>query len=119
MAWKTITTGTNLWHEAHVKHPVSFIQDETLYVLEGDPSSLHKVQKSSWSSYEDVATLAECQELILDTGSSIHQGTPQVCSSTELPGLVIDLDDQLPHRGHDDYLGGSCHSVLATWDLPG
>ena len=101
-----------------IKENAYLIQDQVLDTLKRDPSSLHKVQESSRSSNENIATSVQSLELLVDTGPTVDVGDHEVRTTRELSGLIIDLSDELPGGGHDDDLGRGFGGVPASRVLP-
>ena len=61
----------HLWFEAHVKHPVCFVEDEVGDGLDVDAASLYQVVEPARSGDDDLDTLRNHLHLFLSVTSAI------------------------------------------------
>ena len=60
-----------LWFEAHVKHPVCFVEDEVGDGLDFDAAGLHQVVEPARSGDDNLDTLRHHLHLFLSVTSAI------------------------------------------------
>merc|ERR1719474_241053 len=97
----------NLWHKAHVQHPVCFVEDQELAVAQRDSALLHKIQQPSRCGYKNIAAPLQLTSLVEDTGAAICHHALYHGTLGELSSLVVNLDGQLPSWGDDNALRSS------------
>lgn len=92
----------NLGFETHVKHAVSFIQDQVLDVAKRDTATLEKVDQTTRSGNQQVAATLNLTQLGANIGTSVHNAGTNPGAVSEFPTFLEDLGDELTGRGEDE-----------------
>lgn len=90
-----------LWHEAHVHHPVGFVDHHMLDFPWEDPPAAVQVQKSTGCSDQQVNTRSNLSELLLGADATVQSDDSQVGVLCEFVGFAGDLDDKFFRRSQD------------------
>lgn len=95
---KLLGDGFDLGDETHVEHTVSFVEDEEADFMETDAVFLHKVNKTTRSGNENIATSVKF--LFLSPGACSSINHSHIYSDAPYKGLggVLDLDSELSGR---------------------
>jgi hypothetical protein len=91
--------------EAHVEHPVGFIQDEHFEIVEHDILALEVVEQSARRRDHDVHTRAERLLLRLDPDAAIDRNAVDAGVTTILLEALLDLHAQFARRRQDQRPG--------------
>ncbi len=89
--------------EAHVEHPIRFVQDQDLHGLQGQQTALDQVLETARSG-DDYVGAGRQLRLLRDPHASVDRADPQVLGLGYLGELVLYLLRQFP--GRDQHQGG-------------
>jgi len=82
-------------YEAHVEHPVGFVQHKMADGLQADVTLVNEVEQTPRRGDEDIDTLLQCTDLGMLFHSSINHAVTDAGIGGILPQAVVDLDGQL------------------------
>ena len=89
--------------EAHVEHPVRFVEHQYADGIESDGAALHEVLEAAGCGHQDVCPSCELR-LALDAGAAVYGGQRQRARRSDLTQIFRYLARQLPRR--DEHEGG-------------
>ena len=92
----------DLRREAHVEHPVCFIEDQDLHVLKVDGPVPHVVEKTARRCHDDIGPLTESAHLRVHVRPADHCGGEDPPASSQLIDGLLGLDGQFPSRRQDE-----------------
>ena len=97
--------------KAHVQHLIGLIQHHVIYVIQLRYATVHQVNQSSGCCYDNLHTLAQCTNLLLDRRTTINGLDMDVVHIfREVAQVVGNLQAQLSSRRQDECLRLlSCH----------
>merc|ERR1719474_591620 len=95
----------DLWHKAHVQHPVCFVKNQELAAAQRDSALFHEVQQPARRCHQNVTAPLQLTSLVEDAGATICHHTLHHRPLGELSCLVVDLNSQLPCGSHNYALG--------------
>lgn len=101
----TLNNASNLGLETHVKHTISFVEDEVLDVLQGDTTTLYEIDQTSRSSHQEIASTLDLTQLRANVSSTVDDTRSHPGAVGELPRLLVNLGDQLTGWGEDERSG--------------
>ena len=89
--------------EAHVEHPVGFVEHQHADGIESDGAALHEVLEAAGCGHQDVCPSCELR-LALDAGAAVYGGQRQSARGCDLAQFFRYLARQLARR--DEHEGG-------------
>jgi hypothetical protein len=87
--------------ETHVQHAISLIENEVLDVAQGDAATLNQIDETTGGGNEEIATTLDLAKLGTDIGTTVDDTRSNPRSVGELPGLLVNLRNQLTGRSED------------------
>ena len=69
----TLQNGIDTLRETHIQHLVSLIQYDVIDIVQLSYTSVHQVDESSWGGYNNLGTLAQGTNLLLDRGTTVNR----------------------------------------------
>ena len=69
--WQRRDDALNIVNEAHIEHPVGFIEHEDFKSVELDAALTHQIKQTAWGCYDDVWAGSECTALRFDTDAAV------------------------------------------------
>lgn len=82
---------SNLWFEAHVEHPICFIQHQERTTRHGYSSNLQEIQKTTWCGDANVDSTAQIACLASFWSASIQTSVRKTHSCTVFLRDFLDL----------------------------
>ncbi len=95
----------HLGEEAHVGHPVGFVDDDDLDPVEGDRAALDEIEQAARAGDEDRRAAAQGVELAPVGDAAEHRQDEAASSLAERDQLIAHLEGELARRDEDDARG--------------
>ena len=103
--WYSANDSFNVFKEAHVKHFIRFIQNQSLNVIEFKSLTFDKVKETTWCPYNNVGTWTEGLDLFFNARTTVDWANFNAFVTTKTEKLFLRLHCQLTcwgnHKGLD------------------
>lgn len=99
--------------ESHIEHTIRLIEDEYLYIREGNMPLTDKIHETTWSRDEDIDSFLEGVHLIRLTDSAEYDSGPELRMTTICREALLYLHCELTSRSEDERTNFAF--FLSTW----
>ena len=103
---------TDVVDEAHVEHPIGFVEDEHLDLVELDRALLHVVEQTPGGSDDDLHAAAQGRELGPNADATVDQGRANGQVAAVGPNALVDLRGELTRRHEDQRADGRSTALV-------
>ena len=90
--------------EAHIKHAVCFVEDDSFKLRKVENSLLHEILESTGCTDDKVMFVSQLSDLVANTGTADTNDGEEVGVLGEATKLFVDLLSELSSRDHDQNL---------------
>lgn len=103
--WKGLPDRTHSIDESHIHHHIDFVDDERFHAWEIDPSTIHEIEKASWSRDHDLWSSCEFFTLFSYVWSTEYDTRAHTDSLREIPDFFLRLHREFACRLEYECLG--------------
>ena len=99
--WHSANDSFNVFKEAHVKHFISFIQNQSLDIIEFKSLTFDKVKETTWCPYNNVGTWTKGLNLFFNARTTVDWANLNAFVTTKTEKLFLRLHCQLTCWGNN------------------